>query len=78
MEVGSTTAVINAVAADAGISLVSEWSLSCPLQSGLVVAVPVEGIEMRRNFYFLTRRRPLPRHLRALIDFLSNAGSSEV
>ncbi|MHB8780424.1 MAG: selenium metabolism-associated LysR family transcriptional regulator [Candidatus Geothermincolia bacterium] len=72
LELGSTTAVINAVAAGAGVSLVSRWALDCPLSMGLVAEIPLAGIDLSRRFYYITRRRALPRQVRAFLELLEN------
>ncbi len=70
VELGSTNAVVNAVASGAGVSLVSAWALDCPLRTGMVSAVHLPGERFRRQFYLLTRRKALSRPVQAFKDFL--------
>lgn len=70
MELGSTNAVINAVAASAGVSLVSQWALDCPLARGIIEASRIEGVNLSRNFYYITRKKTQPRQVEALVDFV--------
>ncbi len=70
VELGSTNAVVNAVASGAGISLVSAWALDCALETGSVQAVQLPGQDFTRQFYYVTRQKPLSRPVRALVDYL--------
>ncbi len=59
---GSTTAVIQAVAAGAGISVSSLWAVEPYARLGKIRVLPLAGTESRRDFYyvFLKRRPPTP------------------
>jgi DNA-binding transcriptional LysR family regulator len=70
VELGSTNAVVNAVASGAGISLVSTWALDCVLQTRRVSAVRLPGEDFTRNFHYLTRKKPLSRQVKAFVDWL--------
>ncbi len=70
VELGSTNAVVNAVASGAGISLVSAWALDCALETSRIMAVRLPGQDFIRQFYYMTRPKPLSRPVRALVDYL--------
>jgi molybdate transport repressor ModE-like protein len=71
MLLGSTMAVIQAVAAGAGISLISLWAAEAYIQQGKVAILELEGRSLRRDFhYVLLRQRPLSTAVAALIELL--------
>jgi DNA-binding transcriptional LysR family regulator len=71
MLLGSTMAVIQAVAAGAGISLISLWAAEAYIQQGKVAVLELEGHSLRRDFhYVLLRQRPLSTAVSALIELL--------
>ncbi len=49
LEVGNAEAIVHTVAAGYGVSFVSKLSADYPLERGHVVAVPVEGLDLRRK-----------------------------
>lgn len=71
MKLGSTMAVIQAVAAGAGISLVSLWAAGPYLESGRIAALKLKGPDLRRQFFYvLLRRRPATATTSALLRLL--------
>jgi DNA-binding transcriptional LysR family regulator len=73
MKLGSTMAVIQAVAAGAGLSLVSLWAAGAYLELGKVAALKLKGPELRREFYYvLLRRRPASPATTALLQVLQD------
>jgi molybdate transport repressor ModE-like protein len=71
MVLGSTMAVIQAVAAGEGISVVSLWAASAYIKQGLVTALKIKAPGLRREFhYVLLRRRPLSTATAALLEEL--------
>ncbi|MEW6554043.1 MAG: selenium metabolism-associated LysR family transcriptional regulator [Actinomycetota bacterium] len=71
MVLGSTMAVIQAVAAGEGISVVSLWAASAYIGQGIVSALRFKAPEPRREFYYvLLRRRPLSTATAALLEEL--------
>lgn len=71
LQLGSTMAVIQAVSAGAGISLISLWAAEAYIQQRMVAALRLKGRELRRDFhYVLLRRRPLSSATTALIELL--------
>lgn len=56
MELGNAEAIVRTVAAGYGVSFVSTLASACPLEGGNIVAVPVEGLSLRRKVYMVRRR----------------------
>ncbi|NLL18676.1 MAG: LysR family transcriptional regulator [Clostridia bacterium] len=78
MELGSTRAVITAVAAGLGVSWVSHWAVQEALSLGTVRQVKVEGLEMKRTIYLAIRRnRTLSPLAKAFADYLLQGNSKE-
>ena len=50
-ELGSTEAVVSGVKSGVGLSIISPIAVSEELQSGTLVALPIEGIDLKRSFY---------------------------
>ncbi len=68
---GSTMAVIQAVAAGAGISLISLWAADAYIQYGKVAVLDLKGHEFKREFFHVTmRRRPSSPPTSALLKLL--------
>jgi DNA-binding transcriptional LysR family regulator len=71
MRLGSTMAVIQAVVAGAGISLVSLWAADVYMRQGQVAELKIKGGELRRDFhYVILRRRPLSSAASALLELI--------
>jgi DNA-binding transcriptional LysR family regulator len=72
MELGSTQAIITAVAAGLGMSWVSRWAAASYLSLGQVREIEVEGLKIQRDLYLAYhRQRTLSPLARAFLDFLS-------
>lgn len=56
LELGSTEAVINAVAAGLGISLVSRFAVQNRIKAGEIAVLPIDDLPLERGLYFITRR----------------------
>jgi DNA-binding transcriptional LysR family regulator len=68
---GSTMAVIQAVAAGEGVSIISLWAADAYIQQGRIVVLKAKATDMRREFhYVLLRRRPLSTAADALLNTL--------
>jgi len=68
---GSTQAVVSAVAAGAGIAFVSNLAVKKNLTPGLVRQVGVRGLQLSRDFYCVYRQeRVVSRLLEGFIDFI--------
>ena len=60
MELGSTAAVKEALISGCGVSILSRTSISRELADGILVAVPIRGLQMERDFYEVYyKQRPL-------------------
>ncbi len=70
-QLGSTMAVIQAVAAGEGISIISLWAAETYIKQGEVAALKLKTKDMRRDFhYVLLRRRPFSTAAGALLKTL--------
>lgn len=67
MELGSTEAILTAVEAGLGISVVSRWAADRALALGQIREVHVEGLNLKRDLYVVTHKQALPN--RALEEF---------
>jgi len=70
-EMGSTESVKQGVLAGIGGSFLSERAIEKEKQLGLLRAVPIKGIEMKRSFYIITNKKrtlsPLCRELKSFL-----------
>ena len=55
-ELGSTEAVVSGVKSGVGLSIISPIAVSEELQAGTLIALPIQGIDLKRSFY-LTRHK---------------------
>ncbi len=70
----STEAVRQGVKAGIGCALISKRAVQDYLECGLLYAIPVKGMEIKRKFYIVTRRnRTLSPVNEAFRDFIRNA-----
>lgn len=69
-ELGSTEAVVNAVEAGLGISLVSRWAAEKSLSLGRLATVPIEGIQFKRYLYLVRKSRQLSPPAAAFVEFV--------
>ncbi len=60
MEIGNAEAIVRTVAAGYGISFISRLAISCPLKSGALANIPVEGFNLVRNIYMVRKRLKEP------------------
>jgi DNA-binding transcriptional LysR family regulator len=73
MELGSTQAVKEALLAGFGVSILSRISIRYQLTDGSLVAVPIRGLSMSRDFYqVFHRRRPLHPIAKTFREFLKH------
>lgn len=74
LELGSTRAVITAVEADLGISIVSRWAVQEALKLGKVKEVKVKGLEMKRYLYIATNKTKYYSHAaKAFLEYLNTS-----
>ena len=77
LELGSIEAIKNAVLAGLGISFISRQAIKAEQKLGTLVAVAVEGLDLRRPFYCLHRRqRYLSPTVQAFLDLVQKTGAS--
>lgn len=73
MELGSTEAILTAVEAHLGISVVSRWAADKALALGQVRRINVEGLDLKRDLFIIVHRQTLPnRALEEFESFISN------
>ncbi len=73
MELGSTGAVVTAVEAGLGISIVSQWAIHRELQTGRIAALSVEGLDLTRDLYLsYPKKRYQNRVVQAFLDLVKN------
>ncbi len=71
LELGSTEAVVNAVAAGLGISLVSRFAVKNRIDTGEIAVINIVDLPLERGLYFITRRDQVQSPLvEAFYDFL--------
>ncbi|MDN5344553.1 MAG: hypothetical protein PWQ18_664 [Clostridia bacterium] len=70
MELGSTEAIVSAVEAGLGISLVTCWAVEKSVKLGRLVIVPLLGVNLKRDLYLVRRRQPLSPAAEAFTGFL--------
>jgi len=69
-ELGSTEAIINAVEAGVGISLVSKWATRDKDRSGRLKSLSLENVSLKRNLYVVySRHRTLSAAAEAFLKF---------
>lgn len=70
-EVGSTTAVKEAVRSGLGCGIISELSVRSDLEKGDLKIVDVEGLEILRDFFVVLRKgKTLSPAIELFVDFL--------
>ena len=55
-EIGSTQAVLEAVRAGLGISILSTKAVERDVKAGSLVTIPIKGVQMNRPFYMIRRK----------------------
>lgn len=78
MELGSTRAVITAVEAGLGVSIVSRYAVREALELGNVVEVPLDGLDLSRSLYRLRHSQsPEGFAVKAFAGFINNIDNCE-
>ncbi|MDN5361351.1 MAG: hypothetical protein PWP70_398 [Moorella sp. (in: firmicutes)] len=72
MELGSTEAIVSAVEAGLGISLVTSWAVEKSVQLGRLAVVTLEGVNLKRDIYLVRRRRDLSPAAEAFVNFAAD------
>ncbi len=71
MEIGTTEAIKQAVAANLGVSIVSRYAVALEVATGRLAFAPVEDLRLTRPLFTLHhRRRPLSRAATAFLELL--------
>lgn len=78
MELGSTEAVVKAVAAGLGISMVSKWAAADAIKLGDVKVASLKGTPIVRQIYLITGRRAPTRTAEAFLYFLETVDTSAI
>jgi DNA-binding transcriptional LysR family regulator len=77
-ELGSTQAICQGIKTGAGVSILSTLAVAEDLQAGKLVALEVDGLKLKRNFYLTWHRYRSPSPLsEAFIQFLEQKLSSK-
>lgn len=77
LELTSTTAIKEAVAAGAGVAVLSALAVDQELRTGQLVRVPVTGVELRRHLRATWRLgHPLPEPARLLLEIAAHAADA--
>ncbi len=78
MELGSNEAVITAVEAGLGASIISRWAAEKAIELGTVRVVKIEDMPIERNLYITVRRgRPFNRLTELFLEFLKTRVESK-
>jgi len=73
-EMGSTEAVRQGIKNGVGLSILSVVAVADDIQSGVLKAIHVEGLDLKRNFYLIIHKQRTPSPLCGVfIDFLKEA-----
>ena len=72
MELGSTEAIVSAVEAGLGISLVTSWAVEKSVQLGRLAVVALEGVNLKRDLYLVRRQRDLSPAAEAFVNFAAD------
>lgn len=73
MELGSTEAILTAVEANLGISVVSSWAADRALALGQVRKIKVKDLNLKRDLYLIVHRQAMPnRAQEEFQNFVSN------
>ena len=77
-ELGSTQAICQGIKTGAGVSILSTLAVAEDLQAGKLVALAVDGLNLKRNFYLTWHRYRSPSPLnQAFVQFLEKELSSK-
>jgi DNA-binding transcriptional LysR family regulator len=76
-ELGSTEAVVSGIKNGVGLSILSPIAVSEELEAGTVIALPIEGIDLKRSFYLTHHKyRSLSPPAQAFAQYLLEVLSS--
>ena len=78
MELGSTEAVVNAVSAGLGVSIVSKWAAERSLKLGELVTVKIPGFSFMRDLYLVVSKHVPTRSAGAFLSFIDALDVDEI
>ncbi len=78
MELGSTEAVVNAVSADLGTSIVSKWAAERSLELGEIATVKLPGPTFIRDLYLVVSKQSPTRSTKAFLSFIEKLDASKI
>lgn len=78
MELGSTEAVVNAVSAGLGVSIVSKWAAERSLKLGELVTVKIPGFSFMRDLYLVVSKHVPTRSAGAFLSFIEALDVDEI
>lgn len=79
LELGNAEAIVHTVQAGFGVAFVSRLAANWALELGLVVAVPVSGMRLRRTIYMIRRRLEDPHRPQEVFwDFVHSAANEDL
>lgn len=78
MELGSTEAVVNAVSAGLGTSIVSKWAAERSLKLGEISIVKLPGPAFARDLYLVVSKHAPARSTQAFLSFIEKLDVSKI
>lgn len=78
MELGSTEAVVNAVGAGLGVSMVSKWAAERSLKLGEISTVKLPGPALARDLYLVVSKHAPTRSTQAFLSFIEKLDVDEI
>lgn len=74
LTLGSNVAIVEAVAAGLGVTLVSHDAVARQIAEGTIVALPLPGTPIRRDWHLVGNDGRLPATARLFVDFVVDSG----
>lgn len=78
LTLGSNVAIVEAVAAGLGVTLVSRDAVARQIAAGTIVALPLAGTPIRRDWHLVGNDGRLPATARLFVDFVVDSGEFHV
>jgi DNA-binding transcriptional LysR family regulator len=78
MELGSTEAVVNAVSAGLGVSIVSKWAAERSLRLGEIATAKLPGPAIVRDLYLVASKHTPTRSTQAFLSFIEKLDVSKI
>lgn len=77
LTLGSNVAIVEAVVAGLGVTLVSSDAVARPLAEGEITVLPVPGTPIRRDWHLVAHAGRLPATARLFVEFVLDSGDFE-